>query len=252
MRRFGIIVVFAISAAYCTLAQSPLDQIWNKIKTQGAPSNASDLSTDKITAGLKEALKVSTSRAVAATGKPDGFLKNPSIKIQLPDKLRSAGTGLRLVGMGPQLDQLEVGMNRAAEQAAPKAKQIFLNALTSMTITDARNILKGSDTAATEFFRSKSSAELTTAFTPIVHTAMQNVGVVRQYNQIMQNSMAAPLLQNKNFDLDNYVVGKTLDGLFFMLGEEEKKIRRDPAAQTTDLLREVFGTTHYEGGVNKK
>jgi hypothetical protein len=247
MRRFGIIVVFVISATCCTLAQSPLDQIWNKIKTQGTPSSASDLSTDKITAGLREALKVSTSRAVAVTGKPDGFLKNPSIKIQLPDKLRSAGTGLRLVGMGPQLDELEVGMNRAAEQAAPKAKQIFLNALTSMTITDARNILKGSDTAATEYFRSKSSTDLTTAFTPIVHTAMQNVGVVRQYNQIMQNSMAAPLLQNKNFDLDNYVVGKTLDGLFFMLGEEEKKIRKDPAAQTTDLLREVFGNIRGGG-----
>jgi hypothetical protein len=168
-------------------------------------------------------------------------LKNPSIKIQLPDKIRSARTGLRLVGMGPQLDELEVGMNRAAEQAAPKAKQIFLDALMKMTISDARNILKGSDTAATEYFRDKSSADLMTTFKPIVHTAMQNVGVVRQYNQIMQSSMAAPLMQNRNFDLDNYVVGKTLDGLFFMLGEEEKRIRKDPAAQTTDLLREVFG-----------
>jgi hypothetical protein len=225
----------------CSWAQSPLDQVWNKIKAQGAQNAASDLSTDKITAGLREALRVSTSRAVAATGRPDGFLKNPSIKIQLPDKIRSARTGLRLVGMGPQLDELEVGMNRAAEQAAPKAKQIFLDALMKMTISDARNILKGSDTAATEYFRDKSSADLMTTFKPIVHTAMQNVGVVRQYNQIMQNSMAAPLMQNRNFDLDNYVVGKTLDGLFFMLGEEEKRIRKDPAAQTTDLLREVFG-----------
>jgi len=110
-----------------------------------------------------------------------------------------------------------------------------------MTISDARNILNGSDTAASQYFRNSSSEELTTAFAPIVHTAMQNVGVVRQYNQVMQNSLAAPLMQNRNFDLDKYVVGKTLDGLFFMLGEEEKKIRKDPAAQTTTLLREVFG-----------
>jgi hypothetical protein len=241
MRRIPMMATMLVVFAGCSFAQSPLDQIWNKVKTQGTQSTASSLSADKITAGLKEALKVSTSRAVATTGRPDGFLKNPSIKIQLPDKLRSAGTGLRLVGMGPQLDDLEVGMNRAAEQAAPKAKQIFVDALMKMTISDARNILNGSDTAATEYFRGSSSEELTVAFTPIVHSAMENVGVVRQYNQIMQNSMAAPLLRSRNFDLDNYVVGKTLDGLFFMLGQEEKKIRKDPAAQTTTLLRQVFG-----------
>ncbi len=241
MKRLPILLLTLIVLSTCGLAQSPLDQIWDKVKSQGAQTTAGNLSTDKIAAGLKEALKVSTSNAVAKTGKPDGFLRNPSIRIQLPDKLRSAGTGLRLVGMGPQLDELEVGMNRAAEQAAPKARQIFLNALMRMTISDARTILKGSDTAATEYFRNSSSAELTTAFAPIVHNAMQNVGVVRQYNQVMQNSLAAPLMQNRNFDLDKYVVGKTLDGLFFMLGEEEKKIRKDPAAQTTTLLREVFG-----------
>ena len=241
MKRLPFLLLAVLILSSCIVAQSPLDQIWDKVKTQGAQTTATNLTTDKIAAGLKEALKVSTSNAVAKTGKPDGFLKNPSIKIPLPDKLRSAGTGLRFVGMGPQLDELEVGMNRAAEQATPKAKQIFLNALMRMTISDARNILKGSDTAATEYFRTSSSEELTTAFAPIVHTAMQNVGVVRQYNQVMQNSLAASLLQNRNFDLDRYVVGKTLDGLFFMLGEEEKKIRKDPAAQTTTLLREVFG-----------
>jgi hypothetical protein len=241
MKRIRSALIAVVIFSTCSLAQSPLDQIWNKVKTQGAQTTSADLSTDKIAAGLKEALKVSTSNAVTKTGRPDGFLKNPSIKIQLPDRLRSAGTGLRLVGMGPQLDQLEVGMNRAAEQAAPKAKQIFLDALMRMTISDARNILKGSDTAATEYFRSTSSEELTNAFAPVVHNAMQNVGVVRQYNQVMQNSLAAPLMQNRNFDLDRYVVGKTLNGLFFMLGEEEKKIRKDPAAQTTTLLREVFG-----------
>lgn len=218
-------------------AQSPLEEIWKGTRTQSATS----LSTDKITAGLREALKVSTNKAVALTGRPDGFLKNEAIRILLPDKMRSAARGLRLIGMGPQLDELEVGMNRAAEQAAPEAKQIFLNALMSMSIDDARHILTGNETAATDYFRNKTTDELTSAFAPIVSRSLQNVGVVRQYQQVMRNSMAAALLQNQNFDLDRYVVGKTLDGLFYMLGQQEIQIRRDPAARTSTLLKEVFG-----------
>ncbi len=237
--RQTLLTVLIVLIALCTAAaQSPIEQIW---KSATASRSDSNLSSDKITAGLKEALKVSTNKAVAATGRPDGFLGNPNIRIPLPQKLQSAGKGLRLIGMGPQLDQLEVGMNRAAEQATPLAKQIFLNALTKMTITDAGNILKGSDTAATEYFRNTSSADLTTAFTPIVHDQLQKVGVVQQYERLLQNPMAGSLLQSR-FNLDNYVVGKTLDGLFYMLGEEEKQIRKNPAAQVTPLLREVFGS----------
>jgi hypothetical protein len=133
-------------------------------------------------------------------------------------------------------------MNRAAEQATPQAKQIFLSAVTRMTFNDARQILTGGDTAATDYFKRQSSADLTKAFAPIVHQAMENVGVVRQYNKVMQNPMAASLAGDKNFSLDDYVVGKTVDGLFYMLGQEEMKIRTDPAAQTTAILREVFGS----------
>jgi hypothetical protein len=220
--------------------QSPLDKIWQSVN-KSQPQSGGNLSTDTITKGLKEALRVSTTQAVAKTGKPDGFLGNPAIKIPLPASLQKARTGLQLVGMGPQLSQLEAGMNRAAEQATPMAKQIFLNALMKMTITDARNILNGGDTAATQYFKTTTSQELTTAFTPIVHKAMQNVGVVRQYDAVMQNSMAGPLLQGRGVNLDQYVVGKTLDGLFYMLGQEEKNIRQNPAAQTTAILRQVFG-----------
>jgi len=178
---------------------------------------------------------------VAATGRPDGFLKNEAIKIVLPPRLQTAGRGLRMAGMGAQVDALEVGMNRAAEQAAPAAKQIFLNALLKMTFSDARQILSGGDTAATEYFKKTSTADLTTAFTPTVHQSMENVGVVRQYNQLLKNPMAASLAGKQGLDLDGYVVGKSLDGLFYMLGQEEKKIRKDPAARTTNLLKEVFG-----------
>ena len=202
--------------------------------------NSSTLSDDKISAGLKEALQISTAHAVALAGKPDGFLKNDAIHIPLPDKLKSVGRGMRLIGMGAQVDELEVGMNRAAEQAAPQAKTIFLAALKRMTFDDARKILSGGDTAATAYFKQASTPELTQAFTPIVHRSLANLGVMKQYNAIVQSAPGGAALAGR-FDLDQYVVGKALDGLFYMLAQEEQKIRKDPAAQTTSLLRAVFG-----------
>lgn len=219
-------------------AQSTLDDLRKRAETALGKDQPS---SDRVAAGLKEALTVGTRNAVASTGRVDGFLKNAAIKILLPEKLRGIGKGLRAVGMGQQVDSLEMGMNRAAEQAAPAARQIFINAVKQMTISDARQILSGGDTAATDYFKSKSTDQLTAAFAPIVHKSMQNVGVVQQYNKLMQNPLAGELARSKDFDLDQYVVGKTMDGLFYMTGEEEKKIRHDPAAQTTALLREIFG-----------
>jgi hypothetical protein len=219
-------------------AQSPLDDLRKRAESamnKGGPSD------DRIASGLKEALTVSTRKAVASTGRVDGFLKNAAIKILLPEKLNSLGKGLRMVGMGQQVDALEIGMNRAAEQAAPSARQIFINAVTKMSIADARHVLSGGDTAATDYFKEKSTEQLTVAFSPIVHKSMENVGVVKQYNQLMANPMAGRVAESRDFNLDKYVVGKTMDGLFYVMGEEEKKIRKDPAAQTTALLREVFG-----------
>ena len=234
---FAIVSTLLISGG--SLAQSPLDDL--RKRAEEALGNKRGPSDDRIAAGLKEALTVSTRKAVASTGRVDGFLKNAAIKILLPEKLRSVGKGMRLMGMGQQVDSLEVGMNRAAEQAAPAARQIFVDAVTKMTIADARKILSGGDTAATDYFKSASTEQLTAAFSPIVHRAMENVGVVKQYDQLMQNPMAARLAGNQDFSLDKYVVGKTMDGLFYVMGEEERKIRKDPAAQTTALLREIFG-----------
>jgi hypothetical protein len=224
-------------------AQSQVDQIWNKAKAAATSSNptGTGLSNDKIAAGLKEALTVSTGKAVAETGRPDGYFKNQAIKIPLPSNLRTVGKGMRLVGMGSQVDDLELGMNRAAEQAAPEAKRIFINAVMQMSFADARQILSGNNTAATEYFKTHSSAELTEAFTPIVHQAMENVGVIQQYDRMMKKSGASSYLGDQKFNFDKYVVAKSLDGLFYMLGEEEKKIRTNPAAQTTALLKQVFG-----------
>ena len=232
--------LFVLILSLSCSAQSQLGDILKKADEALNQHDTSGLSNDKIIAGLKQALQVSTGKAVAVTGKPDGFLKNEAIKILLPPKLKTVGTGMRMLGMGAQVDELEVGMNRAAEQATPYAKQIFLDALKKMTFDDARKILTGGDTAATEYFKGASSTDLTTAFTPIVQRSMDHVGVVQQYNQVLNSAPGGSALAGQ-FDLTKYVVGKTLDGLFLMLGEEEKKIRKNPAARTTQLLKEVFG-----------
>ncbi len=238
MRR--CLIFIALAFCFCTSALAQLDDILKKADAALEHRDTAGLSDDKIVAGLKQALQVSTTKAVALTGKPDGFLKNDAIKIVLPPKLQTVGRGLRMLGMGSKVDELELGMNRAAEQATPQAKQIFLASLRKMTFDDARHILTGNDTAATEYFQRTSTADLTTAFSPIVHQAMEKVGVVQQYDRVIKEAPAGNLISSE-FDLDKYVVSKTLDGLFYMLGQEEKKIRKNPAAQTTALLKEVFG-----------
>ena len=240
MRALLITIVLALCWSTDTVAQ--LDDVLKKARESLGQRSTAGLSDDKIIAGLKQALQVSTSKAVAITGKPDGFLKNQAIKILLPPKLETVGKGMRMLGMGAKVDELEVGMNRAAEQATPQAKAIFLAALKRMTFDDARRILTGGDTAATDYFKRASTGDLTTAFSPIVHRAMLHVGVVQQYDQVIKSAPGGSAIAGQ-FDLDKYVVGKTLDGLFHMLGEQEKQIRKNPAAQTTALLKEVFGRT---------
>ena len=242
MRRILFLSVVAVLAPLSLFGQ--LGDILKRAETAAQQSNKSPLgaglSAGKIADGLKQALQISTSKAVAASGKPDGFLKNQAIKIVLPEELQTVGKGMRLLGMGAKVDQLEVGMNRAAEKATPKAKAIFLSSLEKMSFDDARKILSGDNTAATEYFKRTSTTDLTAAFSPIVHASMENVGVMQQYNRMLESAPGGSALAGR-FDLDKYVVGKTLDGLFYMLGQEESKIRKNPAAQTTNLLKEVFG-----------
>jgi hypothetical protein len=217
-------------------AGAQLDQLFKGLGV-GQPSG---LSEAKIGSGLKEALKVGTENTVNLTGRTDGYFMNQAIKILMPEKLQTLEKGLRLVGYGPQIDEFVLSMNRAAEQAAPQAKQIFWDAIAEMSIDDARQILKGSDTAATEYFRGKTSEKLTTAFRPVVDRTMNEFNVTRQYKDLLGRYQAIPFAKAESLDIDGYVVGKSLDGLFHVLGEEERKIRTNPAARTTDLLREVF------------
>jgi hypothetical protein len=239
MRRVMLLSIAVL--LICIPCAAQLGDLLKRAETAVSSSNSgAGLSDEKISSGLMEALRVSTSNAVASTGRPDGFLKNEAIKILLPEKLRTIGKGMRLVGMGGPVDELEVGMNRAAEQATPAAKAIFFDSLKKMTFSDARNILAGGNTAATDYFKRTSSAQLTAAFTPVVKRAMDNVGVVKQYDRLLASAPGGSSVAG-SMDINKYVVEKTLDGLFYMLGQEEQKIRQDPAAQTTALLREVFG-----------
>jgi hypothetical protein len=211
------------------------------LKSLGGGEKGSGLSEVKIGSGLKEALQVGTENAVNFTGKTNGYFLNQAIKILMPEKLRTFEKGLRAVGYGPEVDEFVLSMNRAAEKAAPFAKKIFWDAIGEMTFHDARGILSGNDTAATEYFKGKTTNKLTEVFKPIVDKAMNEVGVTRQYKGLVGRYENIPFVKKESFDLDHYVVSKALDGLFHMVAEEERKIRKNPTARTSELLKEVFG-----------
>ncbi len=235
--RVGVLAVVGLLVASPAAAQ--LDQLLRGLG--GMAPQASGLTDNQIVSGLKQALQVGADNAVKLTGRPDGFFTNPAIKILMPEKLHTVESGLRAVGYGPKVDEFILSMNRAAEAAAPAAKQIFWDAVGAMSFDDARKIWSGGDTAATEYFRSKTSDRLATAFRPAVERSTNEVGATRRYKELLGQAKGIPFLKLESLDLDQYVVTKGLDGLFLILGQEEKKIRTDPAARTTDLLKEVFG-----------
>jgi hypothetical protein len=237
MRSALAIATVVIAALAAPPASAQLDRILQQLPRAGTAGNLSDV---KIGDGLKEALQIGTENAVGLTGKTDGYLANAAIKIVMPERLRMAEQALRAVGQGDRVDELVVGMNRAAERAAPAAKSIFWDAIAAMSFDDARRILQGADTAATEYFKQKTTDTLTAAFQPIVSSAMDEVGVTRQYKQLVGGVSHMPFINLQAFDIDQYVVGKALDGLFHVVGEEEQKIRANPTARVTPLLKDVF------------
>jgi len=200
-----------------------------------------ELSQSEIIDGLKEALLVGTGNAVETVSQVGGYLENPAIKIPLPDTIQRVEPLVRAAGYGEQLDAFEMSMNRAAEQAAPKAKNIFWDAIRQMTISDAQKILNGRENEATLYFKERTYGQLSEVFEPIVHETMSQVGVTRKYQELEQKVNTVPFASSYAFDLDEYVNSRALEGLFFVLVEEEKEIRQDPAARVTDLLKEVFG-----------
>jgi hypothetical protein len=192
-------------------------------------------------AGLKAALDKGSQAAVATLGRPDGFLANPKVKIPLPESLTRAESLMRRVGMGRYADELVVAMNRAAEAAVPEARQLFIDSIRKMTVQDAKGILTGGDTAGTEFFQRTTNDRLHARFLPIVRRATENVGVAEKYNEYAATGVRLGLVKKEQSNLDEYVTQKALDALYLTVAEEERKIRRDPIAAGTGIIKKVFG-----------
>lgn len=194
-------------------------------------------------AGLKQALENGTQQAVALLGRENGYFGNPRVKIPLPGQLARVDKVLRKFGQDRVADEFVLSLNRAAEAAAPEAKAIFLNVIRGMTVTDAVGIVRGPDNAATQYFREHSEAALTEKFHPVVAAATDRVGVTQHYKKFMrQGGTVSRFVDVRSLDIDNYVTGKALDGLFLMVADEEQRIRHDPVARSTELLRKVFGS----------
>ena len=210
--------------------------------------NHSSLSTIQIDAGLKEALSIGAERAVALLGKADGFLHDGHVRISLPSSLQTVATGLRAIGQGNYVDEFEKTLNRAAEEAIPETLNIIKDTVQAMSLDDARSILSGGDDAATQFLRKQAGDRLHQAAKPIVSRATEKTGVTSAYKNVMGQAqeggssfgMLGNLLGGQSMDLDEYVTTKALDGLFLKLAAEEKAIRENPIARSTELLKQVF------------
>jgi hypothetical protein len=218
-----------------------LDSAKEALDSSGVADSATDLTNDEMVAGLKQALDKGTQFAVNKLGQPGGFLDNKKVRIPMPDSLSWVESSLRTVGQDEMADEFIDTMNTAAEQAVPEAADIFAGAIKEMSVQDAQGILTGPDTAATEYFRSNTEAELTQRMRPIVETATASTGVTSAYKDMLGAAGGfAGMMPATATDIDGYITSKTLDGLFLMIAKEERKIRKNPMARSTELLQKVF------------
>jgi hypothetical protein len=192
--------------------------------------------------GIKEALVKGTGESVKLVSVLDGYWGNPEIKIPFPPEAQEAESALRTIGMGKKVDEFNISMNRAAEKAAAEAKTVFITAIKNMTVKDAVKIVKGPDNAATSYLKNTTSPELTEKFKPIIKSSLDNVNATRYWTDLINTYNKIPLVKKMNPNLTEYVTQKALDGLFIMISKEELKIRKDPMARTSELLKKVFGT----------
>lgn len=206
-----------------------------------AAAGLDDISHAEAVRGLRQALNDGSAAAVAKLGVENGFFGNPKVRIPLPPSLQRVERGLRAFGMRREADELVLTMNRAAEAAVPEAKQLLTDAVKKMSVQDAKGILSGGDTAATDYFRRATRPQLTQRFLPIVKKATDNAGLAQQYNALASQGAALGLVKEDEASIERYVTQKALDGLYFMIGEQEKAFRRDPVGATSSIVRKVFG-----------
>jgi len=239
MNRKIVLVIFLwISCSCASMAQFNLGKVLDSFKK---PEESASLGEGDIVKGLKEALTVGISKGSAEASKTDGFFKNELIKIVVPPEAQKVTSTLRKLGLGKEVDKFTLSLNRAAEDAAKKSKPIFVKAITSMTITDALGILKGEDDAATKYLQKTTNKDLYDTFFPVVDSTLNLNKATQYYADLVKTYNEIPLVKKVNPDLKGYATQKTIDGLYTLIAQEEKKIRKDPAARVTDILKTVFG-----------
>jgi hypothetical protein len=249
MKRLSILITILITLMIAVLAfvQTAQSISWNDIKKKGEDvyreqsGSKAGLTNDEVIRGLKQALEIGSNNAASIASKIDGFYKNPRIMIPFPPEAKKVKTVAETLGMKEQVRKFEETLNRAAEEAAKEAAPIFINAIKQMTIQDGFKILSGPDDAATAYLRNKTTSPLKVKFRPVVKRAIEKVQVTKYWNPIVTKYNQVPFVTKVNPDLDEYVTDKGLQGLFYLIAQEEKKIRKNPAARVTELLRRVFG-----------
>ncbi|MGH8728024.1 MAG: DUF4197 domain-containing protein [Burkholderiales bacterium] len=215
------------------------------LSTPVLAADLSSFSNADMVKGLKDALTQGADAAVAKLGVTDGFLKNPKVKIPLPENLKKVEKAMRFAGMGKQADELVVTMNRAAEAAVPEAQTLLVDAVKKMSVTDAKNILTGPDDAATKYFRKSTQTQLTEKFLPIMKEATDKVGLAQQYNSFAETGANFGLVKKEDAKIENYVTTKALDGLYLVIAEQEKALRKNPVEATTSIAKKIFGALKY-------
>lgn len=233
MRYIPIIFIVILSA--CTV-----QQIQQAQKTVSGYLEEDKLTSDQVAGGLKEALIKGISSGTASASQMGGYLQNPKLKIPFPPEVQQVEDKLRALGMGSQVDKFVETLNRGAEEAAKEAKPIFVNAIKEMTVQDAWGILKGEDNAATQYLNDKTYQQLASKFQPVIKKALDQTSATKYYGDIVNTYNKLPFVDKVNPNLDDYATTRALDGLFKLVAEEEMKIREDPLARTTDLLKKVF------------
>lgn len=237
-QRLLLLISLAFVLPACSSAQFDLKKIGKDINK--TVNGSTPLTTQEITDGLKQALSVGSQNAGNSASKVDGYFNNTLIKIPFPPEAKKMESQLRTMGMNKQVDDFVLTMNRAAEEAAKEAAPIFVDAVMGMTINDGLSILNGNDSAATHYLRDKTIASLHAKFKPIIQAAIAKVEVTKYWNPLMTTYNKVPFVEKMNPDLEEYITQKALDGLFLLVAQEEAKIRQDPAARVTDLLKKVF------------
>lgn len=217
-----------------------VQQVASALEQYQQATNNNGLSRETLVAGLKEALEVGTGNSVAKTSVNGGFSNDAMIKILVPEPMAKLASNMRKYGFGSYVDRFELQMNRSAEMASAEAKHLFIDSISQMSIQDAWSILNGPDNAATQYFRQTTEVKLKSRFKPVIAESMSKVGFYSDYRKLLSTYQSLPISDKPNLDIENYILQRTLDGLFIKVAEEEAKIRNNPAARVTELLRRVF------------